>query len=170
MDGFRATLNHGARIEMPLNEFHDILPLSATNGPRLSVDQPQTKLPPGSTMVWTVSVEGNGSSYDVDLFGVSKAQATTSGQRVGPAEEIAVTLAIPSGARAGEVFEIILSVTDRDDRMLSAALRLTAIVDPDAQAPATTAQTDDKSMPTPGAAFLVTALALLGSMRRRRAN
>ena len=155
-------LAHGARIEMPLDEYHDVLPLAVGNGPTLSVQDAKLRAPQGSTVQWLVHVDGS-KSYDVDLFGVSKglASITQSG------DDVTVNLAVPHDARDGDVLEVVVSVTERGDDLLSAATRLVVTVDPTAPAPATLGGPGSKDTPAPGMLIVaVLAIALLCKRKR----
>lgn len=119
---------HGASLTLPLDEYHDVLPVEADHGVVLTVAEPRRRGAPGTTILWEVTVQGDASGYDAELFGVAAADAVLHARHPGAGEVIPVSLVVPD-ARDGDVLELILAVSAVDDPTRSAVLRLTAIVD-----------------------------------------
>lgn len=119
----------GMAMVLPLNEYHDVIPLSAQNGPLLTVDEAQKRIVPGGDVLWDVRVAGNASRYEAELFGVSSTSATLHTASVGAGGILPVSLRVPDDARPGDVLEVILSVHAEGDEQASSAIRLSAVVD-----------------------------------------
>jgi hypothetical protein len=122
------TLQAGANILLPLDEYHDPLPLDAMQGPRLTVPEAHRTIAPDGQVLWYVTVEGPDDSYDAQIFGVNAADARLHVNRVDPGGQIPVSIAVPETAGPGDVLEVILSVAPRDRPLAANAIRLTAEV------------------------------------------
>jgi MYXO-CTERM domain-containing protein len=163
------SMPHGASLQLPFNEFHDILPIAASNGPRLQVVQPQQReAAPGATVQWEVVVDGEAATYAAELFGVSKGLGRLSSEQVEPGDSLGVTLELPADARPGDVLELILSVAESDNAVAAAAVRLTVLVDPAAPVETLGAASDGQDAPNLPAALVLLVLALATHRQRRR--
>lgn len=160
-----ATMNHGAYIVMPLDEFHDAIPISIANGPSLRVSDGQERAPPGSKVQWMIGVEGPGDHYNVAAFGVAKDQTTLSAERIKPGESFQVALEIPQDARPGDTFEIVVSATDGADSLKTAATRLAVTVDAEAPAQDIPMSKVERGIPGVGLVAIALALAAVGLQR-----
>lgn len=164
------TLRHGATLLMPLNEFHDTIPIAALNGPILATNQAEMRIVPGGTALWEVEVAGNSSHYDLEIFGTAAADAVLHASSVKAGGTVAVSLTLPLDARPGDVFEVILSAHAREERDAASAIRLTATVDPTGGDNATEVaklSSPPKSSPAPSLGIAFLALAIMAWWPRR---
>lgn len=168
--GTQPGLLHGAFLQMPLNEYHDAIPLSASEGPRLSTEQPIRFAAPGSTVSWDLQVHGTASAYDLDLFGVSKEHARISADKIPSGQSVQVILEIPSGAGNLDVLEVIVSAHAESDSLVSSAIRLSVQVDSSLPVETRGVDADPKESPSAplgvGLAALAALATLLASRRR----
>lgn len=161
----------GATVLLPLDEFHDTIPYSAANGPRLSVDEPDLRVRPGGKALWSVRVDGEAGRYEAELFGAAADLAVLHAAEARPGETVAVSLAVPADAKPGDFYEAIVSVHAGDDRLAASAIRLTATVDPaagDASADVARLAPPGKESPGPTLLALLAALSLALVRLRRR--
>jgi hypothetical protein len=169
----------GGHLKLPLDEYHDAIPLSATGqGVQLSVADAVRRAAPGSTVLWQPSLDfadGVDGSFVVRLFGNAASQARLLTEPNVPARDtaVAISFTVPDEP-AGTVLDVVLEVTDETDPAVSAALRLSVLVDPSATADdaAQVAGLGATEKQSPGApiGLLATSLliALVGLRRRRR--
>ena len=164
-------LLHGAFLQMPLNEYHDSIPLDAGSGPTLSTEQAARFAAPGSTMVWGIQVDGAASAYKLDLFGVSKSAARLDKGTIEAGQTATVQLDVPAEASDLDILEVIVSAHAEGDALASSAIRLTVQVD--STLPVETAQTDANAQESPQTPMgsLLAVLVVLAALRasRRRA-
>lgn len=163
----------GGHLRLPLNEYHELLPVNQDIGPILTVAEPVLRAPAGATVLWkpTVTFQGDG-EYHVRLLGVGAPAATLHGDHHLKASnapvELAVSLVVPDGP-AGQVTDLVIDVTNTLDPSDSGALRLAVITDPTAtldQSQEVAGLTVTKDSPLPS--WMVTLALGLGLLAFRR--
>lgn len=163
-DATTATLAHGASLSLPLNEFHDRIPVIPSAGIRLTTPDATRKAAPGADLLWNVVLGADRGTYDARLIGpaIAHAQILTDGP-VKPGNSIPVHMQVPDDARALDSLEVVLIATDRDDSTRTGAIRLVASVDPASDADdgqAIAGLGDGKDTPAPSALLGLLAVAL----------
>lgn len=156
-DDVQPYFEHGAFMTLPFNEYHDVIELDSGTGPRLTVENPRPSAPPGSTVTWSIALEGPG-TYSMHLFGVDHNQAKLLNSQASAGDKIFVSLDVPEDAQDGDILEVVLSAEDASDATVSAAIRLAVLVDQDAEAQA---MVSESTNPTPGPQLGLLLLGLL---------
>lgn len=167
----------GARLLMPLDEYHDVIPVVGSGGPTLATAEPLRHARAGTTVLWHVTAAfaaNDTGRYQARLLGQGADAATLLTAADLKASDgtvdLAISLVVPDAA-PGSALDMLLDVTDLQDPGRTAALRLGVVVDPAAEgdqadeAAALTAPAKDS--PGAGWAPLLAVLAALVAARRR---
>jgi hypothetical protein len=132
------SLAAGGTLTLPLAEYHASIPVTkGLAGMNITVAQSQLSAATGHTILWRPTLHfppGDDGTYVVRLLGTGAGHA----QLKGPATvlgsqttvDLPVAFTMPEG-HAGDSYDVILDVTHKTDPSRSAALRLTALLDPD---------------------------------------
>lgn len=168
----------GGHLAMPLDEYHDVVPVSPiAGGLAIDVVDPVVHAASGATVVWRPSLtfpSGDKDAYVVRLFGNGAPHATLLGPArlsAGETVEVPVSFLVPDAA-PGTVIDLLLEATHESDPAKSVGLRLAVVVDPaaerdDAALAAELADSGPKDTPT-SLASVILALAFVALRRRRQ--
>ncbi|MHB1260301.1 MAG: hypothetical protein ACYC2H_01155 [Thermoplasmatota archaeon] len=172
-----AWIGSGSTVDMPLNEFHDYLPIPlSASGITIFEANPARAARSGAQVLWKPAVAATNAEerYQLDLFGTGKENArllaTSPMSLSGEAQTVPVAFDTPD-ARDGDVFDVILQVTSVDDPSDSASIRLSVTVDSgstlDDAAALDALLNGNKESPTIGPFSVVLVLAALALAGRR---
>lgn len=166
-----ATVVDAAMLAMPLDEFHDLIPIATGTAHSLSTTRPQRRIVPGGSALWEVIVDADAGMFAAEVFGVAKDLATIHASQVRAGEALVVSLGVPADAREGDAFEIVLEVRD-DGSGATTAIRLTAVADTangEDDSSLVGALDDSKGAPALPLGVITAALLAIGIVLRRRA-
>jgi hypothetical protein len=169
-------LASGAHLVLPLNEYHDLIPVESGTGPRITIDTPVVHAASGATVLWKPSVtfaDGHQATYKVRLLGTGATDAVLHGPDHVDATDhpiqLAVSMKVPEGP-AGQVTDLVLDLTATNDPADTGALRLAVLTDPaatlDQSKEVAALGVQAKHSPTPTLGLLVIAVALAAVRRR----
>lgn len=177
---------HDSSLQLPLNEYHDVITAVESTGPRLMLEAAgalEKRARPGTTMTYTFNVTNHGPD-DTFVAGVAGTDAET-GRVIperaftlasGAARQVTLTVHVPTMSADGHQLEVILLVRSQSDpsHMAFARTYTTATTGEDAQADesalALAAADSERETPLGGAALVVGSLvgaAMLAPLRRR---
>lgn len=165
----------GSSLELPLNEFHDVLPIPSTSNVRLETNTPQYVAAPGANLLWTIQASSSSKDdYNIRLIGAHQELAVLQGDgqiRLDTPQEILLTFRVPENAVEGDLYEVVVTAQSRQTLGDEAAVRLTVIVNRDAE-------TDhmqeigrlqpSKDLASPGLLLSLGALVVVALHRNRR--
>jgi hypothetical protein len=128
----------GAHLVLPLDEYHELIPVESGTGPRITVAEPVLHAPAGATVLWRPTVvfaEGHTATYRLRLLGTGASNATLHGadhiDASNQPAQLAISMKVPDGP-AGQVTDLVLDATSSVDPADTGALRLAVMIDPSA--------------------------------------
>lgn len=169
-----AWLNPGAKLALPLDEYHDPVPESESISD-LNIEVAgdyRVVRNPGSVATFTARVQGPDGPYNLDILGTKPSWAEIfPAPTVQSGDEFTVAVIVPEEAADGEVADLLIRAVGEDGGF--ALARAYVEVDTDSEHPDDAAQLQSlrdasQASPGPGVVALAIVAGLLAALRRQR--